>query len=878
MAKNLLIVESPAKAKTIEKILGKDFEVRSCYGHIRDLEKDDMGIDVNNHYQPRYKVPDEKEKVVRELKQMAKKADEVWLASDEDREGESISWHLAEVLGLDPRSTKRIVFHEITAPAIKKAVDNPRLINMNLVNAQQARRVLDRLVGFELSPVLWRKIGMQRSLSAGRVQSVAVRLIVEREREINQFIAESSYKIEAIFKATDINGKPVQFKAEGPGRLHTREEASAFLESCKNAKYTVKDIQVKPAKRTPAAPFTTSTLQQEASRKMGYSVSKTMLIAQKLYESGKITYMRTDSIALSETALGDIQNEINKSYGARYHQPRKFKNKNESAQEAHEAIRPTYMSNHTVEDEECKRLYELIWKRTIASQMSDAAFEKTTAKIEVSTNHEILTATGEVMQFDGFLKVYMEGKDEEDEESTEGMLPPIKVNEVLDFQYMNASEKFTKPAARYTEASLVKKLEELGIGRPSTYAPTISTIMKRNYVEKRDKEGIRRAATILKLTAGNEIEKEIIQENTGTEKGKLFPTDLGIVVTDFLKQHFNKVMDFGFTAKIETEFDEIAEGNLKWNNMIDGFYKPFHETIEHTLENAERAKGERELGIDPATGKRVIARMGRYGPMVQIGDTSDENEKARFAKLKASQSIETITMEEAMELFSLPRTLGEYEGAELSVNLGRFGPYIKLGEQFISIPKGEDLHEMDLNRAIQLIKEKQEADAPIAFYNELPVTKGKGRFGPFIKWNDLFINIPRAYNYDALSAQDINELIEKKLQKEANRFIQQWPSEKIAIENGRWGPFIRFQKKMLKLGKLADGTKPTAESLAQISLEEVKKMIEDQLPGAFTKKTVAKKAASKSAVKKAAPKKAAAKKTATKKTAVKKSAPKKVTK
>ena len=868
MAKNLLIVESPAKAKTIEKILGKDFEVRSCYGHIRDLEKDDMGIDVNNHYQPRYKVPDEKEKVVKELKQMAKKADEVWLASDEDREGESISWHLAEVLGLDPRSTKRIVFHEITAPAIKKAVDNPRLINMNLVNAQQARRVLDRLVGFELSPVLWRKIGMQRSLSAGRVQSVAVRLIVEREREINQFIAESSYKIEAVFKATDINGKPVQFKAEGPGRLHTTEEASAFLESCKNAKYTVKDIQVKPAKRTPAAPFTTSTLQQEASRKMGYSVSKTMLIAQKLYESGKITYMRTDSIALSETALGDIKNEINKSYGTKYHQPRKFKNKNENAQEAHEAIRPTYMSNHTVEDEECKRLYELIWKRTIASQMSDAAFEKTTAKIEVSTNHEMLTATGEVMQFDGFLKVYMEGKDEEDEESTEGMLPPIKVNEVLDFQYMNASEKFTKPAARYTEASLVKKLEELGIGRPSTYAPTISTIMKRNYVEKRDKEGIRRAATILKLTASNQIEKEIIQENTGAEKGKLFPTDLGMVVTDFLKQHFNKVMDFGFTAKIEAEFDEIAGGNLTWNKMIDGFYKPFHETIEHTLENAERAKGERELGIDPSTGKRVIARMGRYGPMVQIGDTSDENEKARFAKLKPSQSIETITLEEAMELFSLPKNLGEYEGLELSVNLGRFGPYIKLGEQFISIPKGEDLHEMDLNRAIQLIKEKQEADAPIAFYNELPVTKGKGRFGPFIKWNDLFINIPRAYNYDSLSQQDITELIEKKLEKEANRFIQQWPAEKIAIENGRWGPFIRFQKKMLKLGKLADGSKPTAESLSQITLEEVKKMIEDQLPGAFTKKTVAKKAATKKAsTKKAAPKKAAAKKAAPKKTA-----------
>ncbi|MBP7346073.1 MAG: type topoisomerase [Bacteroidota bacterium] len=870
MAKNLLIVESPAKAKTIEKILGKDFDVRSCYGHIRDLEKDDMGIDVNNHYLPRYKVPDDKERVVKELKQMAKKADEVWLASDEDREGESISWHLAEVLGLDPKVTKRIVFHEITAPAIKKAVDNPRLINMNLVNAQQARRVLDRLVGFELSPVLWRKIGMQRSLSAGRVQSVAVRLIVEREREINQFITESSYKIEAIFSATDINGKPVQFKAEGPGRLHTTEEAEAFLETCKNAGYTVKDIQVKPAKRTPAAPFTTSTLQQEASRKMGYSVSKTMLIAQKLYESGKITYMRTDSIALSETALADISKEINHSYGAKYHQPRKFKNKNENAQEAHEAIRPTYMSNHTVEDDECKRLYELIWKRTIASQMSDAAFEKTTAKIEISTNKELLTASGEVMQFDGFLKVYMEGKDEEDEESTEGMLPPIKVNEQLNFVYMNASEKFTKPAARYTEASLVKKLEELGIGRPSTYAPTISTIMKRNYVEKRDKEGIKRAAAILKLTPDNQIEKEIIQENTGAEKSKLFPTDLGMVVTDFLKQHFNKVMDFGFTAKIEAEFDEIAGGNLKWSNMIDGFYKPFHETIEHTLENAERAKGERELGIDPVSGKRVIARMGRYGPMVQIGNTSDENDKARFAKLKQSQSIETISMDEAMELFSLPKTLGEYEGAELSVNIGRFGPYIKLGEQFISIPKGEDLHEMDLNRAIELLKEKQAADAPVAFYDELPVTKGKGRFGPFIKWNDLFINIPRAYNFDSLSQQDINELIEKKMEKEANRFIKQWPAEKIAIENGRWGPFIRFQKKMLKLGKQADGNKYTPETIANIELEEVKRLIEEQVPGAFTKKVSAKKAATKKApAKKAATKKAAPKKAATKKGAKK---------
>lgn len=864
MAKNLLIVESPAKAKTIEKILGKDFEVKSCYGHIRDLEKDDMGIDVNNHYQPRYKVPEEKERVVKELRQLAKKSDEVWLASDEDREGESISWHLAEVLGLDPKVTKRIVFHEITAPAIKKAVENPRRINMDLVNAQQARRVLDRLVGFELSPVLWRKIGMQRSLSAGRVQSVAVRLIVEREREINNFIPESSFKIEAYFTAPDINKRTVTFKAEGPNKMSTEKDAKAFLESCKGASYKVTDIQVKPAKRTPAAPFTTSTLQQEASRKLGYSVSRTMLLAQKLYESGKITYMRTDSINLSDTAMEDIRKQVNDAYGKDYYQPRKFKNKNESAQEAHEAIRPTYMNNTTVADEDTRRLYELIWKRTIASQMSDAEFEKTTAKIDISTNKETLSANGEVMKFDGFLKVYLEGKDEEDEENTEGMLPPLTVGQALDFSEMKATEKFSRPAPRYTEASLVKKLEELGIGRPSTYAPTISTIMKRNYVEKRDKEGVKREVAVLTLTNNDAVQKEILQENTGAEKNKLFPTDLGSVVTDFLKQYFDKVMDFGFTARIEQEFDEIAEGKKSWSKMIDGFYKPFHDTIEHTLENAERAKGERELGIDEATGKRVIARMGRYGPMVQIGDTSDENEKPRFAKLKQTQSIETISMEEAMQLFSLPRTLGEYEGQEVSVNVGRFGPYIKLGEQFISIPKGEDLHEMELDRAIELINEKQLADAPIAYYNELPVTKGKGRFGPFIKWNDMFINIPRAYNFDALSQQDINELIEKKMEKEANRFIRQWPAEKISIENGRWGPFIRFNKKMLKLGRKPNADKYTPEELAEIDIETIKTMIEQQVPNAFAKKSTAKKTAvKKAAVKKAAPKKAA-KKTAKK--------------
>ncbi len=857
MAKNLLIVESPAKAKTIEKILGSDFEVKSCYGHIRDLDKGDKGIDIQKQFQPNYIVPDEKERVVKELRQIAKKSGEVWLASDEDREGESISWHLAEVLGLNPATTKRIVFHEITAPAIKKAVQNPRLINMDLVDAQQARRVLDRLVGFELSPVLWRKIGMQKSLSAGRVQSVAVRLIVEREREINHFTSESSYKIEALFTALDVNKKTVSFKAEGPSKVNTQDSASDFLTSCKSAMYTVDDVTVKPTKRTPAAPFTTSTLQQEASRKLGYGVSKTMLLAQKLYESGKITYMRTDSINLSDTAMGDIKKEVESSYGANYYQPRKYKNKNENAQEAHEAIRPTYMNNKTVADEETRRLYELIWKRSIASQMSDAAFEKTVAKINISTNKEQLTASGEVLKFDGFLKVYLEGKDDEDDDDTEGILPPLAAGQVIDFAEMTATEKFSRPGARYTEASLVKKMEELGIGRPSTYAPTISTIIKRNYVEKRDKEGIKRLSNLLILRKNDSIEKEIVSENTGAEKSKLFPTDLGMVVTDFLKQHFEKVMDYGFTAKIEQEFDEIAAGKTKWKSMIESFYTPFHENIEHTLENANRAVGERELGFDEATGKKVIARMGRYGPMVQIGH-QDEEEKPRFAKLKAEQSIETITMQEAMELFSLPRVLGNHNDMELAVNVGRFGPYIKLGEQFISIPKGEDLHTMDLDRAIVLLGEKELAEAPIAHYKELPVTKGKGRFGPFIKWDGIFINIPRAYDFDNLSDSDIDELIEKKLEKEANRYIQNWPTEKISIENGRWGPFIKFNKKMLKLGRKADGTKYEAVDLAGVDIETVKAMIELQVPGAFSKK--AKAPAKKSATKKAAPKKAAVKK------------------
>jgi DNA topoisomerase I len=768
MAKNLLIVESPAKAKTIEKILGEDFEVKSCYGHIRDLEKSEMGIDLNNNFEPRYIVPEEKEKVVKELRSIAKKSGEVWLASDEDREGESISWHLAEVLGLDPKTTKRIVFHEITAPAIKKAVQNPRIINMDLVNAQQARRILDRIVGFELSPVLWKKIGMQRSLSAGRVQSVAVRLIVEREREINQFNAVSTYKIEAYFLADDVNGKKITFKADGPTKLNAQEDAAKFLEGCKKANYTVSDITIKPGKRTPAAPFTTSTLQQEASRKLGYSVSKTMLLAQKLYESGKITYMRTDSIALSDTAIDMIRDEIKNSYGDNYYQPRKFKNKNESAQEAHEAIRPTYMDSRTVEDNDLRRLYELIWKRTIASQMSDAEFEKTIAKIDISTNKEQLTASGEVMKFDGFLKVYLEGKDEEeDEEDTEGMLPPLKVKQVLDFKEMVATEKFSRPSPRYTEASLVKKLEELGIGRPSTYAPTISTIQKRNYVEKRDKEGVLRSFSILRLNKKNEVAKEMETETTGAERGKLFPTDLGMVVTDFLKQHFKTVMDYSFTAEIEEEFDKVAEGKMEWHQMLGDFYKPFHSSIEVTLETAERAKGERALGIDPVTGKPVIARMGRYGPMVQIGAQALEetDEKPKFAKLKPTQSIETITMEDAMELFKLPRNLGQFEDLDVLINIGRFGPYAAHDKKFYSLNKEMDPYTVMLEEVAPMIAEKRKAkdERTIKVFEKEKIQLLRGPYGPYIKQGlrNYKLNKEQQEKVADLTIEEVQAIIEE---------------------------------------------------------------------------------------------------------------------
>ena len=861
MAKNLLIVESPAKAKTIEKILGSEFQVKSCFGHIRDLEKAGMGIDVEKNFKPSYIVPPEKAKVVADLKKLAEKSKEVWLATDEDREGEAISWHLCEVLGLDPKTTKRIVFHEITKPAIKAAVENPRKLDMNLVMAQQARRILDRIVGFQLSPILWRKISMRNNLSAGRVQSVAVRLIAEREREINAFLPQSSFKIDALFTAKDNSDKPITFKAEG-SKYSSAEDAEVFLKSCTGADYNVNDIQVKPGKRSPAPPFTTSTLQQEASRKFGYGVSRTMLIAQKLYENGYISYMRTDSVSLSNTALGDITNTVKSMYGEEYHQFRKYKNKNESAQEAHEAIRPTYMSNPSISEPDWARLYELIWKRTMACQMADAELEKTIAKIEISTNKEELSAAGEVLKFEGFLKVYREDKDEDEleEEANEGMLPPLTVGQQLPLKEMKATERFSRALPRYTEASLVKKMEELGIGRPSTYAPTISTILKRGYVEKRDKEGVRRDFRVFMLK-DDKLSKEMEQENTGAEKSKLFPSDLGLVVTDFLKQYFDDIMDYGFTARIEEEFDEVAEGKMKWNKMIDDFYLPFKKDVDKTIETAERAKGERELGFDPESGKPVVARIGRYGPMVQMGSV-DDDEKPRFAKVPTGKSIETITFEEAMELFSLQGTLGQHEGKDISVNVGRFGPYVKWGDEFISIPRGEDLSAVDVNRAIQLIEQKLKADSPVAFYEEKPITKGKGRFGPYIKWSGMFINVPKRYNWDALTQAEMDELVEAKIKKEANRYIQNWPEEKISIENGRWGPFIKFGKKMLRLPKKADDTKYTAEEFKEFSLEEVKKIIEEQVPGAFTKKEKKTKSKEKKipVKKKAATKKAAAKK------------------
>ncbi len=766
MSQNLVIVESPAKAKTIEKFLGKDYTVMSSFGHIRDLDdtgKNRLGIDFNNNYAPEYAVPDDKKKVVAELKKAAKGVDMVWLASDEDREGEAISWHLAEVLGLPAEKRKRIVFHEITKNAILHAIENPRDIDLNLVDAQQARRVLDRIVGFELSPVLWKKV--KPSLSAGRVQSVAVRLIVEREREINKFVAEAAYRVVATFLVTDKNGKPVEMKAELQNRLKTKEEALLFLEKCKNASFEIESLVTKPAKKSPAAPFTTSTLQQEAARKLGYSVSQTMRLAQTLYEAGKITYMRTDSVNLSGLAINTAQAEIICMAGEKYSKVRQFQTKSKGAQEAHEAIRPTYMNEHEVSGSaQEKRLYELIWKRTIASQMADAELEKTTATINISTSDLKFVATGEVLTFDGFLRVYLESTDDENGEAeNQNMLPPLKVKEILNLKDIAAQERFTQKPARYTEASLVRKLEELGIGRPSTYAPTISTIQNRGYVEKGDREGELRSYNLLSLK-NNIIKDEIKQENTGVEKSKLFPMDIGLVVTDFLSESFPEIMDYNFTAKVEKEFDDIAEGKEQWTKAIDDFYKDFHPMVE----NASSAKtefktGSKVLGTDPTTGKQVIVRIGKYGPMAQIGN-SEEEEKPAFAPLRKTQSIETITLEEALDLFKLPRSLGEFEGKEMTVAVGRFGPYIKHNSKFISLPKTDDPMTVTKERAEEIILNKRKADAEkiiATFAEDADLQVLNGRFGPYISYQKENYKIPKTQDPKELSFADCMALIEK---------------------------------------------------------------------------------------------------------------------
>ncbi len=760
MSKNLMIVESPAKAKTIEKILGKDFLVKSCYGHIRDLPKDDTAIDKENNYSPKYVIPADKKQVVKELKKLSKDAEEVWLATDEDREGEAISWHLANVLDLDVESVKRIVFHEITKNAILNAVDSPRKLNMDLVSAQQARRVLDRLVGFELSPILWKKV--KSSLSAGRVQSVAVRLIVEKERDIDSFEVKSSFKVTALFDVSK-DGINATLKAELPDRFPTKADAEAFLNKCIGAAFTIGDIQVKPAKKSPAAPFTTSTLQQEASRKLSFSVARTMSVAQRLYEAGKITYMRTDSVNLSDSAISACEAQIKSQFGPEYSNPKKYVTKSSGAQEAHEAIRPTEMNQESVEGSvEEQKLYQLIWKRTLASQMSQAQIEKTTARINISTTPETLVAQGEVVKFDGFLKVYIESRDEDPEDDQSTMLPPLSIGQTLQLLQMDATERFSRPPARYTEASLVKKLEELGIGRPSTYAPTISTIQKRGYVVRENREGHERAYIMLELKDG-QISTQNKTEITGTEKAKLFPTDIGKLVNDFLIQHFQRVMDYNFTAQIEKEFDEIAAGQKEWNAMIDVFYKPFHEDVETTLEKAERVTGERALGTDPESGKPVIARMGRYGPMAQIGKAEDD-EKPRYAKLRPQQTLETISLEEALELFKLPRKLGEFEGSEVVASEGRFGPYVQHNKKFYGLKNTDlDPFTISIDQASELIRERRVADAQkvIREYEENNIKILRGPYGPYIKVGNRNVKIPKDRDPETLSLEECLEIIDK---------------------------------------------------------------------------------------------------------------------
>ena len=833
MAKNLVIVESPAKAKTIQKYLGKDFEVKSSFGHIRDLPKKGMGINLED-FTPDYEISADKKKVVAELKAASKKAETVWLASDEDREGEAIAWHLAQELKLKSENTKRIVFHEITKNAILKAVENPREIDQNLVNAQQARRVLDRIVGFEMSPVLWKKV--KPGLSAGRVQSVAVRLIVEREKEIREFKPVPSYKVEGVF--TNLEKQEISAKLK---KDFTKEQdAENFLNQVQNIDFKVLNVDVKPAQRSASAPFTTSTLQQEASNRLGYGVTTTMRVAQRLYEEGYITYMRTDSVNLSQEAINAAKSQILKEFGEEYSQPRNYVTKSASAQEAHEAIRPTDFGVKSIGDAQLNKLYQLIYKRTLASQMANAKLEKTIIEIGNPELPQHFEAQGEVIVFDGFLRAYGIYKNEDEEqEDGDKILPKVSVGEALAYKKITAVEKFSRPVSRFTEAGLVKKLEELGIGRPSTYAPTIQTIQNREYVDKREIEPKEREIVKLTLTKTG-LKKEILTEKFGGDKNKFVPTDIGIVVNDFLTTNFNEILDYGFTAKVEEDFDEIARGEEKWKDVLKNFYSSFHPKIEDVGENADRATGERLLGQDPKTGKNVYARIGRFGPMVQIGET-DSDEKPIFASLMATQNIVTITLEEALELFKVPFDLQDYEGKTVTVGVGRFGPYVKWGEAFISLPKGENPLSVDYDRAVAIIEEKKKADAPVASYKGEPVTKGVGRFGPYLKYQDIYINVPKKYDFENLSQKDVEELIEAKLDKEANRYIQQWEEEKISIENGRWGPFIKFKKANFKIPKKQDGTKYTAEELKEISLDQVKKWILEQDKTAFVEKKTAKK-------------------------------------
>ena len=792
MAENLVIVESPAKAKTIEKYLGVNYKVASSFGHISDLPSKNIGIDIENDFKPKYEVSSDKKTIVKNLKDLVKKSKTVWLASDEDREGEAIAWHLFRTLKLDADNTKRIVFNEITKSAITNAINNPRSINYDLVDAQQARRVLDRIVGYELSPVLWRKV--KGGLSAGRVQSVAVRLIVEKEREIRNYVSTSTYKVEAIFKNS--NGK--EFVARLSNEFKSKDDAIDFLNSSTGSTFKVAEIVKKPVKKSAPAPFTTSTLQQEASRKLSFPVSKTMSVAQRLYESGHITYMRTDSVNLSNLAIDEAKKQVVKNFGEAYANPKNFSTKAKGAQQAHEAVRPTNfdMSPDNVKDYDQKRLYQLILNRTLASQMKPAELEKTNIKISSSNRSELFTANGEVIKFDGYLKLYQVSKDDDSVED-DGILPRFNQDEILNLEELFATQKFSRPPYRYSEASLVKKLEELGIGRPSTYAPTISTVQNRGYVEKGSTEA--KSRKVIKVSISNGVISEnTLSEKFGSDKGKLIPTDIGMIVTDFLKNHFEYIMDYNFTAKVEQDFDSIASGKKDWTEMMKSFYGKFHPVVEDVQQNATRESGKRVLGSHPENSKEVSVRLGKFGPMVQIG-TVDDEEKPKFASLPQDFQIESVTLDQALSLFELPRTLGEFQGETLEANNGRYGPYIKFGKKFVSIPAGKSPTSISLEDAIVIIEDKIKADAPIHVYENMDVQKGKGRFGPYIKWNNIFINVNKKYDWDNLSIDDIEELIEEKKQKEKDKVIHNWEEEGIKVEKGRWGKFylIKSKKKIL---------------------------------------------------------------------------------